>query len=109
MSGIARKAWGSLWRFPAAAGEREANGWMRQQWRGIRVKVVNGNLDQALARMQRAMTSSGMERLIRSQQTRHLKNSEKRILARKNLERKIRSQDLARKLQSILAKKVRGL
>ncbi|KAK8579515.1 hypothetical protein V6N13_142713 [Hibiscus sabdariffa] len=80
-----------------------------QQMRGIRVKVRNGNLEQALAVMQRVMQSSGIERLIKQEQTHHLKNSEKRILARKNLERKIRSQDHARKLQMILVKKVRGL
>ncbi|KAH7515706.1 hypothetical protein FEM48_Zijuj10G0054900 [Ziziphus jujuba var. spinosa] len=78
-----------------------------QQWRGIRVKVLNGNLESALTFMQRKMQSSGMERLIKREQTHHIKNSEKRILARKNLERKIRSQELARKLQAILLKKVR--
>ncbi|XP_043702123.1 uncharacterized protein LOC122652447 [Telopea speciosissima] len=80
-----------------------------QQWRGIRVRVRNGNLEQALVFMQRKMQSSGMERLIKRQQTRHVKNSEKRVLARKSLERRIRSQELARKLQAILVKKVRGL
>ncbi|KAJ0095888.1 hypothetical protein Patl1_16016 [Pistacia atlantica] len=80
-----------------------------QQWRGIRVKVRNGNLEQALTWMQRKMQSSGIERLLKRQQTRHIKNSEKRVLARKILERKIRSQDLARKLKAILVKKVRGL
>nr|XP_016502368.1 PREDICTED: uncharacterized protein LOC107820569 isoform X2 [Nicotiana tabacum] len=80
-----------------------------QQWRGIRVKVQNNNLDQALFLMQRKMQSSGMERLIKREQLHHIKNSEKRILARKLLERKLRSQDLARKLKSILIKKVRGL
>ncbi|KAG7982431.1 hypothetical protein I3843_04G052200 [Carya illinoinensis] len=78
-----------------------------QQWRGIRVKVLDGNLEQALTWLQRKMQSSGIERLIKRQQTRHIKNSEKRVLARKNLERKIRSQDLARKLKAILVKKVR--
>ncbi|XWS34701.1 hypothetical protein CRYUN_Cryun21dG0060300 [Craigia yunnanensis] len=80
-----------------------------QQWRGIRVKVRYGNLERALAIMQRVMQSSGVERLIKREQTHHIKNSEKRVLARKNLERRIRSQDLARKLQTILIKKVRGL
>ncbi|XP_007044841.2 PREDICTED: uncharacterized protein LOC18609595 [Theobroma cacao] len=80
-----------------------------QQWRGIRVKVRNGNLERALVLMQRKMQSSGIERLIKQEQTHHVKNSEKRVLARKNLERKIRSQELARKLQTILIKKVRGL
>ncbi|XP_042512649.1 uncharacterized protein LOC122087548 [Macadamia integrifolia] len=80
-----------------------------QQWRGIRVRVRNGNLEQALVVMQRKMQSSGMERLIKRQQTVHVKNSEKRVLARKALERRIRSQELARKLQAILVKKVRGL
>ncbi|KAJ0982157.1 hypothetical protein J5N97_010412 [Dioscorea zingiberensis] len=81
------------------------------QWqcaRGIRVQVLNGNLEQALAVMQRKMVSSGMERLIRRQVGHHLKNSEKRVLARKNLELRIRSQDLARKLRTILFKKIRG-
>ncbi|GKV23024.1 hypothetical protein SLEP1_g32814 [Rubroshorea leprosula] len=55
------------------------------------------------------MQSSGIERLIKEQRTHHVKNSEKRVLARKNLERKIRSQELSRKLQSILNQKVRGL
>ncbi|KAL1100553.1 hypothetical protein V6Z11_D05G237800 [Gossypium hirsutum] len=80
-----------------------------QQMRGIRVKVRNGNLEQALAVMQRVMQSSGTERLIKQEQTHHIKNSEKRILARKILERKIKSQDHARKLQTILIKKVRYL
>ncbi|PHT36988.1 hypothetical protein CQW23_24688 [Capsicum baccatum] len=77
-----------------------------QQWRGIRVKVRNNNLDQALFLMQKKMQSSGMERLIKREQLHHIKNSEKRVLARKILERKIRSQELARKLKSILIKKV---
>ncbi|RVW21360.1 hypothetical protein CK203_106320 [Vitis vinifera] len=64
-----------------------------QQWRGIRVKVFNGNLESALVVMQRKMQSSGIERLIKREQTHHIKNSEKRVLARKNLERRIRSQD----------------
>ncbi|KAL4352074.1 hypothetical protein GQ457_06G032970 [Hibiscus cannabinus] len=78
-----------------------------QQMRGIRVQVRNGNLEQALAVMQRVMQSSGIERLIKQEQSRHIKDSEKRILARKNLELKIRSQDHSRKLQMILVKKVR--
>ncbi|XP_055809021.1 uncharacterized protein LOC129877529 [Solanum dulcamara] len=83
--------------------------WELQQWRGIRVKVRNNNLDQALFFMQKKMQSSGMERLIKREQLHHIKNSEKRVLARKILERKIRSQEFARKLKSILIKKVRGL
>lgn len=78
-----------------------------QQWRGIRIRVRDGNLDQALSFMQRKMTSSGMERLIKREQTHHIKNSEKRIIAQKNLHRRLQSQDLARKLKSILIKKVR--
>ncbi|KZV17804.1 hypothetical protein F511_01613 [Dorcoceras hygrometricum] len=78
-----------------------------QQWRGIRVKVLNNNLDQALQVLQRKMQSSGIERLIKNEQVRHIKNSEKRVLAKKNLERKIRGQDLARKLKAILVQKVR--
>lgn len=71
------------------------------------MKVFNNNLERALVFMQRQMQSSGIERLIKNEQAYHIKNSEKRVLARKNLERKIRSQDLARKLKSILIKKVR--
>ncbi|XP_030449534.1 uncharacterized protein LOC115671958 [Syzygium oleosum] len=92
---------------PLSGGRRQSH--HQQQWRGIRVKVLNGNLEQALGFMQRTMQSSGIERLIKREQTHHLKNSEKRVLARKSLERRIRSQDLARKLKAILIKKVRGL
>ncbi|KAL3819294.1 hypothetical protein ACJIZ3_005199 [Penstemon smallii] len=76
-----------------------------QQWRGIRVKVRNNNLDQALMIMQRKMQSSGIERMIKNEQIKHIKNSEKRVLAKKNLERRLRSQDLARKLKAILVQK----
>ncbi|KAM1047467.1 hypothetical protein ACFX2C_026819 [Malus domestica] len=82
-------------------------GHRHEQSRGIRVKVMNGNLEWALTVMQRKMTSSGIERMIKRQQTHHLKSSEKRILARKNVEQKLRSQDLARKLKAVLLKKVR--
>lgn len=57
--------------------------------------------------MQRIMQSSGIERMIKNEQLYHIKNSEKRILARKNLQRRLKSQDLARKLKSILVRKVR--
>ena len=53
------------------------------------------------------MQSSGIKQLIGKQQTHHINNSEKLILAQKNLERKIKSYDLARKLKAILVKKVR--
>ncbi|XP_008795641.1 uncharacterized protein LOC103711319 [Phoenix dactylifera] len=80
-----------------------------KQWsRGIRVRVKDGNLEQALAIMQRKMAASGMERLIRRQVDYHLKDSEKRVLARKNLQYRVRSQELARKLRTILIKKIRG-
>ncbi|KAJ0678512.1 putative ribosomal protein S21 [Helianthus annuus] len=78
-----------------------------QQWRGIRVKIFNNNLERGLTFMQRIMQSSGIERMIKNEQIYHIKNSEKRILARKNLQRRLKSQDLARKLKSILVKKVR--
>ncbi|KAI7749244.1 hypothetical protein M8C21_030888 [Ambrosia artemisiifolia] len=77
-----------------------------QQWRGIRVKILNNNLERGLTYMQRIMQSSGIERMIKNEQLYHIKNSEKRILARKNLQRRLKSQDLARKLKSILVKKV---
>ncbi|THU59369.1 hypothetical protein C4D60_Mb07t01430 [Musa balbisiana] len=80
-------------------------GWMGA--RGIRVAVRNGNLEQALGLMERKMRESGMERLIKRQARHHLKNSEKRVLARKNLQLRLRSQDFARKLRSIIVKKIR--
>ncbi|XP_068646620.1 uncharacterized protein [Aristolochia californica] len=80
-----------------------------QSWRGIRVWVKDGNLEQALAFMTRRMVESGMERLIGRQTRHHVKNSEKRVLARKRLQNRIRRQDFARKLKSILINKVRGL
>ena len=78
-----------------------------QQIRGIRLKVRNGNLEQALQIMQKKMIGSGMERLIRKVPRYHIKDSEKRIMARKRRERKERSEDLARKLKSILIRKAR--
>ncbi|WJX31864.1 hypothetical protein P8452_20251 [Trifolium repens] len=80
-----------------------------QQCRCIRVHVYNGNLEGALALMLRKMTSSGIERMIKTEQRFHIKYSEKRVLAQKNLERRLRSEDLARKLKAIMIKKVRGL
>ncbi|XP_078443461.1 ribosomal protein S21 family protein [Wolffia australiana] len=79
--------------------------------RGIRVRVRNGNLEQALAIMNRKMQSSGMERLLKRArlQERHLKNSEKRVLAQKNLERRIRAQEFHKKLRQALVNKLRGL
>lgn len=108
MNSIAREA-RSLLRRPSWASSHSlsCDPHNHQQWRGIRVKVLNGNLDRALAYMQRVMQSSGIERMIKQEQTHHIKNSEKRILARKNLERKLRSQEFARKLQAVLIKKVR--
>ncbi|KAF5741110.1 hypothetical protein HS088_TW10G00105 [Tripterygium wilfordii] len=84
----------------------EANGRQIQQWRGIRVKVMNGNLEQALRFMDGNMKSGGIERMIKRVETRHIKNSEKRILAQKNLQRRLQSQELSRKLKSILIRKV---
>ncbi|WCJ38574.1 Ribosomal protein S21 family protein [Euphorbia peplus] len=80
-----------------------------QQWRGIRVQVFNGNVEKALTILQRKMQSSGIERMIKREQLHHIKNSEKRVLARKKRKHEVQSQELARKLQSILMKKVRGL
>ncbi|KAL6181137.1 hypothetical protein ACLB2K_047793 [Fragaria x ananassa] len=105
MNPAARSAW-SLFRRPTSQGVAESLSHHRQeQVRGIRVKVLNGNLEQALTFMQRKMQSSGIERMIKREQTHHIKNSEKRVLARKLLERKLKSQDLARKLKAILIKK----
>ncbi|KAM7461151.1 hypothetical protein LguiA_029272 [Lonicera macranthoides] len=110
MNAMARRVLSSIFRAPAPnTGLLKSVSWEVQQWRGIRVKVINNNLEQALVFMQRKMQSSGIERLIKREQIHHIKNSEKRVIARKNLEAKLRSQDLARKLKSILIKKVRGL
>ncbi|KAF3323332.1 Ribosomal protein S21 [Carex littledalei] len=79
------------------------------QARGIRVFVRDGNLEMALAVMDRRMRASGMERLIKSRVDYHLKNSEKKVLAKKKLMLKVRSQELARKLRTILVKKIRGM
>ncbi|CAI0390258.1 unnamed protein product [Linum tenue] len=87
---------------------RESQLYRTQQWRGIRVTVYDGNVERALTVLQRKMQSSGMERLIKRAQTTHLKNSEKRVLAHKNLMHRVKSEDLARKLQGILQKKIRG-
>ncbi|KAL1331839.1 uncharacterized protein LOC107476142 [Arachis duranensis] len=80
-----------------------------QQSRGIRVRVINGNVEQALTLLQRKMTASGIERMIKREQRFHIKNSEKRVLAKKNLERRLKSEDLARKLKAIMIKKIRGM
>ncbi|OMO81602.1 Ribosomal protein S21 [Corchorus olitorius] len=106
MSAIARRVSTTIFA-PATSQGLSRDPSQIQQWRGIRVKVWEGNLERALTMMQRKMQSSGMERLIKVEQTHHIKNSEKRVLARKNLERRLRSEDLARKLQAILIRKVR--
>ncbi|XP_027163123.1 uncharacterized protein LOC113763491 [Coffea eugenioides] len=80
-----------------------------QQQRGIRVQVRDLNLERALSLMQKKMQSSGIERLIKSEQSHHIKNSEKRVLARKARERTVQSQQFSRVLKSLLDKKVRGL
>nr|CAD1832431.1 unnamed protein product [Ananas comosus var. bracteatus] len=88
MNGMAR---GLSWlvRQRAEAVQQQQQQW--QQARGIRVQVRNDNLEQALTVMERKMRASGMERLIRRQVDHHLKNSEKRVLARKNLMLRVRS------------------
>ncbi|KAK7266173.1 hypothetical protein RIF29_18815 [Crotalaria pallida] len=110
MNSVTRHFW-SLVRKSCNTTEPLNNGYpplpQLQQYRGIRVKVLNGNLEQALALMQRKMQSSGIERMIKQEQRFHIKNSEKRVLARKNLERRLRSEDLAKKLKAIMIKKVR--
>uniref|UniRef100_J3LRT2 30S ribosomal protein S21 n=1 Tax=Oryza brachyantha TaxID=4533 RepID=J3LRT2_ORYBR len=72
------------------------------------VHVKDGNLERALAIMARKMRSSGIERLIqrRSRTHHHVKDSEKRVLARKALMQRVRSQELGRKLRDILIKKI---
>ncbi|XP_059657824.1 uncharacterized protein LOC132304249 [Cornus florida] len=106
MNPIARQMW-TVFRRPSVGFNSLSS--ELQQWRGIRVQVRNNNLEQALAFMQRKMQSSGIEWMIKRHQSHHLKNSEKRVLARKNLERRIRSQEIARKLKSVLIRKVKGM
>ncbi|KAJ6843447.1 uncharacterized protein M6B38_296670 [Iris pallida] len=82
-----------------------------QQTRSLRMGVRNGNVEQALNIMERRMKQSGMERLIKryeDYEVYHMKNSEKRVLARKKLQVRIQSQQLARKLQTIIVNKIRG-
>ncbi|KAK7295265.1 hypothetical protein RJT34_18171 [Clitoria ternatea] len=105
MNSVARR-FSTLFRHSGFATQPFNSGQL-QQCRGIRVRVINGNLEAALGLMQRKMQSSGIERMIKQEQRFHIKNSEKRVLARKNLERKIRSVELAKKLKSIMIKKVR--
>ncbi|CAN6281820.1 unnamed protein product [Urochloa humidicola] len=91
---------------PSAA--EAARGGQVQQARGIVVQVRDGNLDRALTFMERKMRSSGMERLIRARTHHHVKDSEKRVLARKALMQRVKSQELGKKLREILIKKIRG-
>ncbi|KAL5210606.1 hypothetical protein ABZP36_006229 [Zizania latifolia] len=86
---------------PAAAGQV-------QPARGIVVQVRDGNLERALAVMERKMRSSGIERLIRRRTDHHVKDSEKRVLARKTLMQRVRSQELGKRLRDILIKKIRS-
>ncbi|EAZ28227.1 hypothetical protein OsJ_12197 [Oryza sativa Japonica Group] len=103
MQALARAARGIL---PATAAAPAAR---VQQARGIVVHVKDGNLERALGVMARKMRSSGIERLIRarSQIHHHVKDSEKRVLARKALMQRVRSQELGKKLRDILIKKIR--
>jgi small subunit ribosomal protein S21 len=86
-----------------------AHGGQLQQARGIVVQVRDGNLDRALSVMERKIRSSGMERLIRARTHHHVKDSEKRVLARKALMQRVKSQELGKKLREILVKKIRSV
>ncbi|KAJ6323623.1 hypothetical protein OIU76_011007 [Salix suchowensis] len=111
MNTIARRAY-NLCRSPPllpVQGVKSVSGEHQiQQCRGIRVRVHNGNLEQALRFMQRKMQSSGIERQIKNLQTHHVKNSEKRVLARKKLQRRIQSQELAHRIKKSLVDCCRG-
>ncbi|XP_062229630.1 uncharacterized protein LOC133927265 [Phragmites australis] len=107
MQALARAARG----LAATAARPSAEAWHRgqvQPARGIVVEVRDGNLERALAIMERKMRSSGMERLIRARTDHHVKDSEKRVLARKALMQRVKSQELGKKLREILIKKIRG-
>ena len=92
----------------AAAAGRVSYGQV-QPSRGIMVQVRDGNLERALQVMERKMRSSGIERLIKRRTEPHVKNSEKRVLARKALMARVRSQELGKKLREILIKKIRSV
>lgn len=77
------------------------------QTRGIRVYVRDGNLEKALGLMDRKMRWSGMERLIKGRARCHLKNSEKKVIAKKKLMIKVRSQELSRKLRQVMVQRLR--
>ncbi|KAG9448054.1 hypothetical protein H6P81_014182 [Aristolochia fimbriata] len=115
MNAIARRFSAAIFRRPEGTGNGVvalgalSQPWNQQSQRGIRVFVKDGNLEQALSFMTRRMVESGVERLIVRQTRHHVKNSEKRVLARKRLQNRIRRQDFARKLKTILINKVRGL
>uniref|UniRef100_A0A453H4N2 30S ribosomal protein S21 n=1 Tax=Aegilops tauschii subsp. strangulata TaxID=200361 RepID=A0A453H4N2_AEGTS len=102
MQALARAARG-LW---PAAGRGQVQ---LQPARGIVVQVRDGNLERALQVMERKMRSSGIERLIKRRTEHHVKNSEKRVLARKALMARVRSQELGKSLRDILIKKIRCL
>nr|XP_028945666.1 uncharacterized protein LOC114819997 [Malus domestica] len=109
MNAVARSAWKVLKRSSQGVESVTQLEYHRhEQLIGIWVKAMNGNLEWALTVMQMKMTSRGIERMIKQEQTHHLKNSEKLISACKNLEQKLRSQDFARKLKAILLKKVKS-
>uniref|UniRef100_M8ASS4 30S ribosomal protein S21 n=1 Tax=Aegilops tauschii TaxID=37682 RepID=M8ASS4_AEGTA len=102
MRALARAARG-LW---PAAGRGQVQ---LQPARGIVVQVRDGNLERALQVMERKMRSSGIERLIKRRTEHHVKNSEKRVLARKALMARVRSQELGKSLRDILIKKIRSV
>ncbi|VAI01258.1 unnamed protein product [Triticum turgidum subsp. durum] len=104
MQALARAA-RVLW--PAAAAGRGQAQAQTQAARGIVVQVRDGNLERALQVMERKMRSSGIERLIKRRTEHHVKNSEKRVLARKALMARVRSQELGKSLRDILIKKIR--
>ncbi|XP_044979778.1 uncharacterized protein LOC123447254 [Hordeum vulgare subsp. vulgare] len=105
MQALAARAARGMW--PAAAGAGRGQVQV-QAARGIVVQVREGNLERALQVMERKMRSSGVERLIKRRTEHHVKNSEKRVLARKALMARVRSQELGRSLRDILIKKIRG-
>lgn len=109
MQALARAARG-LWPAAAEAAGRGNRGQVQvQPSRGIVVQVRDGNLERALQVMERKMRSSGIERLIKRRTEHHVKNSEKRVLARKALMARVRSQELGKNLRDILIKKIRSV
>ncbi|KMZ66035.1 hypothetical protein ZOSMA_2G00460 [Zostera marina] len=85
------------------------------QRRGIMVKVVDGNVELALAQMTRKMRDSGMENLLKKKGyferwmcEHHVKDSKRKYVNRRTIQYRIRNQELFKTLRTLLAKQMSG-